>query len=191
VWSQAPSPAAKVADVVAVTAPEVREDVVRRYFAAGGKDARGALTKAAFGRMNYHTARTLVLGHDTLESALAALAVRRAPGRQTHLSTATEDALAAVIYLCWQQGRTLSKEMIMCLASIEADKAGTPFLVRRRRFPARWPFRSCADTANPACVRACVRRTPPARQPGAHPRHAVREGADGVQLVHVRRLVRT
>jgi hypothetical protein len=85
-WSQATMSVARVATVVAPTTHEARERVVRAYFAEGGKGVCGALKKASAGRMNYHTARTLVAEHATLEAALEALAKRRVPGRQTHMS---------------------------------------------------------------------------------------------------------
>lgn len=111
-------------------APEVAELAIKSYFELGGKGSHGALSGAARGRVAKTTLLEWVKGHADAETALEAYRDRPGRGHPTLLKKAVERAMAALAVGMWKQNRTLTTDQLLAIATIEAEKAGTPFKVR-------------------------------------------------------------
>ena len=103
------------------------EDCIRHYYAA--KEARRIkpLADACGEFMAKTTLKSYTDGYATADAAVAAFRARRAPGHPTILSKKIEDSLYATVVKAWRMNLTLSKNLVMALATVAARTEGKRF----------------------------------------------------------------
>lgn len=110
--------------------PETCRAAIRRCYELGGPTERGALAKAALVGVNYATLRSWVIGHETVEEALAAFANKRKAGRQATMPPHLEASVVRLAMESFQRNISLSRGEFARIYYATAEEHGYKFKVR-------------------------------------------------------------